>query len=177
MIDGDRRSAMAAQLKPEGGKGHATRGGGSTRVPFIVPILNPIVRRLMGAGIPFGPNALLTVRGRKTGRPRTTPVAVVEAGGRRWVVGTFGDVNWVRNLRAAGEGTITLGRRQERVRGVELSPEEAAAFFSEVIGPYVRRLALARWLIGTVLGAGEVLDDPARAARSRPVFELTPQPA
>ena len=168
---------MAAQLKPEGGKGHATRGGGSTRVPFIVPILNPIVRRLMGAGIPFGPNALLTVRGRKTGRPRTTPVAVVEAGGRRWVVGTFGDVNWVRNLRAAGEGTITLGRRQEPVRGVELSPEEAAAFFSEVIGPYVRRLALGRWLIRTVLGAGEVLDDPERAARSRPVFELTPQPA
>jgi len=167
---------MAAQLKPEGANRPATRGG-STRVPLIVPILNPIVRRLMGVGVPFGPNALLTVRGRKTGTPRTTPVAVVEMHGRRWVVGTFGDVNWVRNLRAAGEGTITLGRRPLRVRGVELSPDEAAAFFKDVIGPYVRRTPLGRWLIGSLLGAGEVIEDPVRAARSRPVFELIPQPA
>lgn len=166
---------MAAQLKPAGTDGPGSRRG-STRVPFIVPILNPIVRRLMGAGIPFGPNALLTVSGRKTGRPRTTPVAVVELSGRRWVIGTFGDVNWVRNLRAAGEGTITLGRRQERVRAVELNPDEAAAFFTEVVGPYVRRLAIGRWLVGSLLGAGEIIDDPVHAARSRPVFELNQQP-
>src|SRR5437660_557036 len=44
------------------------------RVPFFVPIFNPIARRLLGAGVPLGPNALLTVRGRRTGAPRTTPV-------------------------------------------------------------------------------------------------------
>ena len=164
---------MAAQLRPNPPTGPAARSG-STHVPFFVPILNPIARRLMGVGIPLGPNALLTVRGRKTGSPRTTPVAVVEVGRRRWVVGTFGDVNWVRNLRAAGEGTIKLGRRQEPVQGVELSPDEAAAFFSEVVGPYVRRLALGRWLV-SALGAGEILDDPVLAARSRPVFELIPR--
>lgn len=145
------------------------------RVPFFVPIFNPIARRLMGAGLPLGPNALLTVKGRKTGRPRTTPVAVVELGGRRWIVGTFGNVNWVRNLRAAGEGTITVGRRQEPIRGVELSPDEAATFFRESVLPYVRRLPLGRWLLGSLLGAREILDDPESAARSRPVFELMPQ--
>ena len=164
---------MAAQLKPMPPTGPAARGG-STHVPFFVPIFNPIARRLMGVGIPLGPNALLTVRGRKTGTPRTTPVALVEVHGRRWVVGTFGEVNWVRNLRAAGEGTITLGRRQEPVRGVELSPDEAAAFFTEVVGPYVRRLALGGWLI-SLLGAGDILRDPVRAAQGRPVFELTPR--
>ena len=53
------------------------------RVPFFVPIFNPIARRLLGAGVPLGPNALLTVRGRRTGAPRTTPVALVELKGRR----------------------------------------------------------------------------------------------
>jgi deazaflavin-dependent oxidoreductase (nitroreductase family) len=81
-------------------------------VPGFVGAFNSIVTRLARAGIPMGPNALLTVRGRKTGEPRTTPVAVVAIGGRRWVQSPFGDVNWVRNLRAVGEGTLTRGKRQ-----------------------------------------------------------------
>jgi hypothetical protein len=69
-------------------------------------------------------------------------VALVEVGERRWVIGTFGDVNWVRNLRAAGEATITIKRRAAPVKAVELSPTEGAIFFKEVLGPYVRRLPL-----------------------------------
>jgi hypothetical protein len=34
---------------------------GATRVPFFVPLFNPIARRLLGAGFPMGPNALLCV--------------------------------------------------------------------------------------------------------------------
>ncbi len=132
-----------------------------------------MARRILGAGIPLGPNALLTVRGRKTGQPRTTPVALVEVAGRRWVIGTFGDVNWVRNLRAAGEATITIKRRAARVKAVELSPTEGAAFFKEVLGPYVRRLPLGIgfWMV-SALGSSEVLSDPEGAAGRHPVFEL-----
>jgi deazaflavin-dependent oxidoreductase (nitroreductase family) len=144
-------------------------------VPRAVPFLNPVVRRLMRAGLPFGPNTLLTVRGRSSGLPRTTPVAVVEVGGRRWLIGTFGDVNWVRNLRAAGEGVIKVGGRHEAVTAVELSHDEATEFFGQVLGPYVRRTRLAQWLLRSVLGAGGILDDPADAARRRPVFELRPK--
>jgi deazaflavin-dependent oxidoreductase (nitroreductase family) len=144
----------------------------STRVPFLVPIFNPIARRMLGAGISLGPNALLTVRGRKSGQPRTTPVALVEIGGRRWVIGTFGDVNWVRNLRAAGQATITSKRRSQPVTAVELSISEAAAFYRDILGPYVRRVPLGRWLIGSLLGAGEILGDPDGAAQRHPVFEL-----
>jgi len=144
----------------------------TNRVPRVVPVLTPVVRRLMGVGLPFGPNALLTVRGRRTGEPRTTPVAVVEVGGRRWVVGTFGEVNWVRNLRAAGEGTLHVGHRREEVRAVELSLEETAFFFGKVLAPYVRRLPFGRWVLGTVLGANDILDDPVGSARRHPVFEL-----
>ena len=56
---------------------------GAPRVPTLIPILNPVIRRLLGAGLPFGPNVLITVRGRASGRELTFPVAVLStaAGG------------------------------------------------------------------------------------------------
>ena len=140
-------------------------------VPSFVPVLNPLLRRLIRMGVPMGPNALITVRGRKSGIPRTTAVAVIETGRRRWVVGTFGDVNWVRNLRAAGEAVLTRGRRREQVHAVELNPVEAKRFFADVLIPYVGTSALRRSLLG-LLGAAGILDDPDGAAAERPVFEL-----
>src|SRR2546423_4199642 len=106
------------------------------RAPRFVPFFNPVASRLLRLGRLMGPNALLTVKGRKSGQPRTTPVALVELKGRRWVVGTFGDTNWVRNLRAAGDAVITAGRRDLRVNAVELSPGDAERFFTDVLGPY-----------------------------------------
>src|SRR3989442_6050715 len=64
------------------------RSHGKPRVPFFVPLFNPIARRMLRGGVPLGPNALLTVRGRSSGVDRTTPVAVVAIGGRGWVVAT-----------------------------------------------------------------------------------------
>ena|SRR5579859_2824670 len=142
------------------------------RIPSFVPIFNPIAQRLLRLGARLGPNALLSVRGRLTGELRTTPVAVVEVDGRRWVIGTFGEVNWVRNLRAAREGVLTVGRRTERLRAVELNPGQAESFFADVIGPYIRKLPLGRWMIGSVLHARDILDDPHAAAAHHPVFEL-----
>lgn len=40
---------------------------------------------------------LLTVPGRKSGKPHTTPVILVEQSGVRWLVAPYGDVNWVLN--------------------------------------------------------------------------------
>jgi deazaflavin-dependent oxidoreductase (nitroreductase family) len=119
----------------------------------------------------LGPNALITVRGRKSGQPRTTPVALVEIDGRRWVIGTFGDTNWVRNLRAAGEATLSVGRRREDVKANELAEDERISFFRDVLTPYVKRLRIGTILL-SVLGAKDIVDDPAAAAAKRPVFEL-----
>ena len=94
---------------------------GTSRAPSFVSIVNPLIRRLVGAGMPFGPNVLLTVRGRTSGVARTFPVAIVELDGRRFVQSPFGEVNWVRNLRAVGEGTLTTGRRAEAIRATELA--------------------------------------------------------
>ncbi|HLV97534.1 MAG TPA: nitroreductase family deazaflavin-dependent oxidoreductase [Ktedonobacterales bacterium] len=90
----------------------------STRIPWFVPYFNPIAKTFLAVGIPMGPNVLVTIRGRKSGLPRTTPLTIVEFSGRRWLMAPFGDVNWVRNLRAAGRATIVVGRRKEEVMAV-----------------------------------------------------------
>ena len=146
------------------------------RIPRRVRLFNPLAQRLLGAGLSMGPDVLLTVRGRKSGLLRTTPVAVVEVDSRRWLIGTFGDVNWTRNLRAAGEGIIETRGHRQPVRAVELTQEEAARFFGEVLVPFVRRHWWAFWVPSAVLGwrhvARELVGDPAGAARRCPVFEL-----
>jgi deazaflavin-dependent oxidoreductase (nitroreductase family) len=141
-------------------------------VPSFVPIFNGIARRLLRLGVPLGPNALLSVRGRKSGLTRTTPVALIEVGGRRWVSSPYGEVQWVRNLRAAGEATLAVGRRREAVRAVELDRSETVRFFAETFGPYVRRTRLGSLMLGSILGARDILEDPRRAAERHPVFEL-----
>ncbi|MGH7877337.1 MAG: nitroreductase family deazaflavin-dependent oxidoreductase [Candidatus Dormibacteraceae bacterium] len=127
----------------------------------------------MSAGIPTGPNRLLTVRGRMSGQPRTTPVALIELNGRRWIQSAFGEVNWVRNLRVSGEATLTRGRRRQSVIATELSRAEAAAFFGDVLTPYIRRLPLVvRSVLPSLLGLSDILKDPKAAAELHPVFEL-----
>jgi deazaflavin-dependent oxidoreductase (nitroreductase family) len=143
----------------------------TARAPGLIGFFNPLARRLLKVGPVLGPNALITIRGRKTGLPRTTPVALVELDGRRWVIGTFGETNWVRNLREAGEATVTVGQRHTPVRAHELDQAGRTAFFRDTLGPYVRRLRVGRLLL-SVLRARDILDDPAAAARTRPVFEL-----
>ena len=120
--------------------------------------------------MPLGFNRLLTIRGRKSGAPRTTPLAVIERDGRRWVWAPWGDVNWVRNLRAAGEATIHVGGRDEKVRAIELDPSQRLAFFRDVLGPVARRIPFGVSFIRVVDGVD--LNDPDDAARGRPVFEL-----
>jgi len=143
----------------------------ATQVPGYVGFFNPVARRVLRVGGLLGPNALITVRGRKSGEPRTTPVALVEIEGRRWVIGTFGDTNWVRNLRAAGHATLSVGRRSEDVAARELTVDEGARFFRDVLTPYVGRLRVGAILL-SVLGARDIVDDPFAAAEKRPVFEL-----
>jgi deazaflavin-dependent oxidoreductase (nitroreductase family) len=146
-----------------------------TQAPALVRYSNPLTRRLLRIGVPMGPNLLLTVRGRATGQPRTAPVAVVEVDGRRWIVGAYGEVQWVRNLRAAGEADIEVRGRREHVIAVALDRDEATAFFRDVLQPYVRSFPLLGRVFGRLLFgliAPEILTDPARAAELRPVFEL-----
>jgi hypothetical protein len=59
-----------------------------------------------------------------------------------------------------------------KVRANELSIPERASFFRDVLRPYVKGIPLGSFLIGTILGAREILTDPDGAATKHPVFEL-----
>jgi deazaflavin-dependent oxidoreductase (nitroreductase family) len=143
------------------------------RRPAAVRFFDPIAKRLLGAGVPMGPNALITTRGRKSGLARTTPVALVELDGQRWVQSPFGEVNWVRNLRESGEATLAIGKRHESVSATELGTDDAATFYAERLAPYFRRIpAPVRWAMGSMIGMQTILEDPPKAALEHPVFEL-----
>ncbi len=140
------------------------------RVPSWVPFFNPIARLLLATGVPMGPDVLLTVRGRKSGMPRSTPVTICENSGRRGLISPFGEVNWVRNLRAAGRATITVGRRREDVTAIELGPTDAAEFIRDVLAPHARRTRFGSWFVRNIDKID--IDSPLEASRGRPVFEI-----
>ena len=49
--------------------------------PRWVTFFNPIAKTLLSVGVPLGYNALLTIRGRRSGEPRTTPIAIMGVAG------------------------------------------------------------------------------------------------
>ena len=103
-------------------------------------LINRIIRVLLRIGVSPPHTYLLTVRGRKSGHPYSTPLTLVEEAGKRWLVAPYGEVGWVRNARAAKQVTLSRGRRFETVRIVELTAEDAAP----VLKKYLARVAVVR---------------------------------
>ena len=152
----------------------ASAAGAAPRnvLPWHVRAFSRILKALIEAGVPLGLNRLVTIRGRKSGLPRTAALAVLEVEGRRWVWAPWGDVQWVQNLRAAGDATIADRGRAENVRATELDPTQRIAFFCDVLGPFARSLPFGYWFIRLVDGVD--LKDPVAAAGRCRVFELHP---
>jgi deazaflavin-dependent oxidoreductase (nitroreductase family) len=97
------------------------------RVGFFVRFNNAVMKWMLRRGVPLGTFAILTVRGRKSGRPIENPLVVFPKDENRYLVAAYGTVNWVRNIRAAdGQATLTRGHHTEQIVAVELPPEEAA---------------------------------------------------
>jgi deazaflavin-dependent oxidoreductase (nitroreductase family) len=77
--------------------------------PFTTRVFNPLSRHVAGWLPGFG---ILSYVGRKTGRGYHTPLNVFRRGDSYVFALTYGsEVNWVRNVLAAGECDLrTLGR-------------------------------------------------------------------
>ena len=148
------------------------RTASAVRVPAHVAIFSGILRSLVAAGVPLGLNRIVTIRGRKTGRPRSVALAVIEVSGRRWVWAPWGEVHWVRNLRAAGRATIKDRGGDLEVIATELDSKERVGFFRDTLAPLARGIPLGVWFVRIVDGVD--LNDPEEAAEGRVVFELHP---
>jgi len=120
-------------------------------------LANPLAMRLNARGV-----ATLTLAGRRTGQTRKVPVIPVEVAGSRYLVSPYGESDWVRNLRAAGQGELSRRGRAEVFRAVEVPAGQR--------GPVIARY---REVAGRVVGpVFAKLPD----VRDHPVFRIDSDP-
>jgi deazaflavin-dependent oxidoreductase (nitroreductase family) len=101
------------------------------RPPRYLKPMNKVMMAVQRLGIPTGPAYVLTVPGRKSGRPRSTPMTPFKFRGDLYVVAGYPGADWASNARAAGVGTLSRGRRSRQVKIVELSAKEARPVLRE----------------------------------------------
>ena len=90
-------------------------------LPRWLPTANRVVRALSRLGLRLGTIHVLTVPGRRSGVPRSTPVSPLTVGGRRYIIAGLPESDWARNVRAAGHGGLASGRRRTRVTITEVT--------------------------------------------------------
>ncbi|MGB8348492.1 MAG: nitroreductase family deazaflavin-dependent oxidoreductase [Ktedonobacteraceae bacterium] len=122
---------------------------------------------LLRAGVNMGMTSLLTVRGRTSGQPHTVPVIPVEQDGHRFLVAPYGEVQWVRNIRAAGTATLTRGRHSETISVTELPAQQAAS----VLKQYLSNVATVRPFFDAA--PESPLEAFERETPCHPVFQIT----
>ncbi|OCB33677.1 deazaflavin-dependent nitroreductase [Mycobacterium malmoense] len=101
--------------------------GKPIKPPWWLKPANKVFIQMSRLGMSFGGESpvVLTVTGRKSGAPHSTPVTPMTVDGRQYVVAGFPGADWVANARAAGAATIARGRRVRQVRMAELSADDA----------------------------------------------------
>ena len=153
------------------------------RVNAFARINNTMISSLLRLGIKVWSFSLLTVRGRKSGKPIVTPIAVFVHDQQRYLVAPYGVVNWVRNLRAAGGvATLTRRRHSEKIHAIELSPEAAAPIFRAALhaGPpglpaAIFRMYRSLWVLPYLTVTEHAsLEEFEREVLTHPVFLLQP---
>ena len=133
-------------------------------------IRNLLMTAWVVLGLPPAKYHLLTVRGRKSGRPYSTPVAVVEDKGQRWLVAPYGEREWVKNARAAGQVVLRRGRRSEAVAVIEeLDPVQSAP----VLKRYIEEEPITRKFFDAT--PDSPLEDLIEEAPRHPVFRVLGQ--
>ena len=142
------------------------RGG---RPGLLARVMNR--QSVLAASAGLTPRRLVTmeVRGRRTGRRISLPLVVADHEGDRYLVSMLGkDVNWVRNVRAAGGRVVLRHGRREAVRLEEVEVGARA--------PVLRRyLALAPGARPHLpVDRRAPLEEFARIADQIPVFRIRP---
>jgi deazaflavin-dependent oxidoreductase (nitroreductase family) len=128
------------------------------------------VAGLTRLGVSVAGSRVLEVRGRKTGQPRRNPVNLLTLEGTRYLVAPRGHTQWVRNLRAQGEGRLLLGRRAENFTASEVPDDDKPP----ILRAYLRRW---KWEVGAFFeGVGSDADDDElrRIAPDHPIFRIGP---
>ena len=135
---------------------------------FTRVVFNGLVAWMTRRGISVWGSRVLRVKGRTSGRWRSTPVNLLTLDGNRYLVAPRGETQWVRNLRATEAGELVLGRRVEVFRAVELPDGQK---------PPILRAYLKRWkaevgMFFDGVGASSSEEELSRIAAGHPVFRI-----
>jgi deazaflavin-dependent oxidoreductase (nitroreductase family) len=141
---------------------------------YVVPtrsahLFNSAVAALTRWGISIWGSRVLSVRGRKSGEWRTTPVNLLTYEGERFLVAPRGQTQWVRNLRVAGGGELRVGRRVERFTATELADEQKPA----LLRAYLKRWKFEVGVFFDGVDANAPEGELRRIAPGYPVFRIS----
>jgi deazaflavin-dependent oxidoreductase (nitroreductase family) len=129
---------------------------------------NTVAKWLTRHGVSLMGSRVLAVRGRRSGEVRTTVVNLFDHEGDRYLLAPRGNTQWVRNLRAAGEGELRLGRRVQHFTAVEIADPDKPA----LIRLYLRKWAWETGAFFDGLKADSPESEIAAAAPGFPVFRI-----
>jgi deazaflavin-dependent oxidoreductase (nitroreductase family) len=132
---------------------------------------NDLVAALTKTGISIKGSRVLSVRGRKSGEWRSTPVNPLSYEGQRYLVSPRGQTQWVRNMRVAGGGELRVGRRVETFTARELPDEQKPALLREYLRRWKFEVAMFFDGVGPDAPDAKLLE----IAPGYPVFQITVQ--
>ena len=135
---------------------------------FTRNVFNRMVVAATRSGVSVWGSRILEVRGRTTGQVRQTPVNLLTLDGTRYLVAPRGVTQWVRNLRAAGEGTLRLGGRAEPFRATEIPDADKAP----ILRAYLKRWKMEVGVFFDGVGADAEDAELERIAPNHPVFRV-----
>ncbi len=130
-------------------------------------IANRTFGALVRLGLGLSHNYLLEVRGRKSGKVYSTPVNLLEYNGRRYLVASRGETQWVRNARAAGRVSLRKGVRRREFTVSEIAVADRPPILKE----FLDRFAASVQRFHPV-PKGSPAEAHAPHAARYPVFEL-----
>ncbi len=135
---------------------------------FTTHVFNRLVAALTRMGVSVVGSRVLEIKGRKSGEWRQTPVNLLRLESAEYLVAPRGHTQWVKNLRASGDGRLRVGRRVQPFTAVELSDEEKPP----VLRAYLRKWKFEVGVFFGGVGPDSSDDELRRIAPDHPVFQL-----
>ncbi len=136
---------------------------------FTKNVFNRLVALATKMGLSVWGSRVLEVQGRSSGEWRRTPVNLLTVEGERYLVAPRGETQWVRNLRASGEGRLRLGGRAERFTATEVLDDAAKA---GILRAYLRRWKAEVGVFFEGIGPDASEEEMRGAAPRHPVFRI-----
>ena len=137
---------------------------------FTRNVFNKAVQGLTRVGVSVWGSRILRVRGRKSGEWRSHPVNLLSFQGKEYLVAPRGLTQWVRNLRAAGDGVLVLGGHEQRFKALEVADGDKLP----ILRDYLRRWKFEVGMFFDGVSAESSDEELRRIAPDHPVFLVAP---